>query len=121
MNFHCRTLFHFDNLLFLRGEDFGRIDFIAIDHPFNKGKNFHVTPEWLSAGASFQADSHDREIGISACSSILMVILTQGQVMKSLGIVRETSGDIDWYKKEMDRKGLVITMKSDWENERKAL
>ena len=30
------------------------VDLIATDPPFNKGKDFHATPDSLSSGASFQ-------------------------------------------------------------------
>ena len=53
-NFANRTLFHGDNLLFLQGMNGGTIDLIATDPPFNKGKDFHATPESLAAGARFQ-------------------------------------------------------------------
>ena len=53
-NFANRTLFHGDNLLFLQGINGGTIDLIATDPPFNKGKDFHATPESLAAGAKFQ-------------------------------------------------------------------
>ena len=49
-----RTLFHGDNLAFLRGIDNETIDLIATDPPFNKGRDFHATPESLAQGASFQ-------------------------------------------------------------------
>ena len=55
MNFSNRTLFHGDNLLFLRGINANIVDLIATDPPFNKGKDFHATPESLSAGASSYA------------------------------------------------------------------
>ena len=53
-NFQNRTLFKGDNLDFLRGMNSGAIDLIATDPPFNKGKDFHATPESLAAGARFQ-------------------------------------------------------------------
>ena len=53
-NFENRTLFHGDNLDFLRGINNETVDLIATDPPFNKGKDFHATPESLSAGAKFQ-------------------------------------------------------------------
>ena len=55
-NFDNRTLFHGDNLAFLRGINSESIDLVATDPPFNKGKDFHATPDSLGAGASF----HDR-------------------------------------------------------------
>ena len=53
LNFQNRTLYHGDNLEFLRGINSGTIHLIATDPPFNKGKDFHATPDSLSAGASF--------------------------------------------------------------------
>ena len=53
-NFENRTLFHGDNLDFLRGINNETVDLIATDPPFNKGKDFYATPESLSAGAKFQ-------------------------------------------------------------------
>ena len=53
-NFENRTLFHGDNLDFLRSINTGTVDLIATDPPFNKGRDFHATPESLAAGASFQ-------------------------------------------------------------------
>ena len=49
-----RTLFHGDNLDFLRGMNSGTVHLIATDPPFNKGKDFHATPDSLAAGAKFQ-------------------------------------------------------------------
>ena len=48
-----RTLFHGDNLDFLRGINTGCIDLIYADPPFNKNKDFHATPDSISAGARF--------------------------------------------------------------------
>ena len=53
-NFANRTLFHGDNLPFLRGLNSECIDLIATDPPFNKGRDFHATPDSLAAGARFQ-------------------------------------------------------------------
>ena len=55
-NFANRTLFHGDNLAFLRGMNTESVHLIATDPPFNKGKDFHATPDSLAAGARF----HDR-------------------------------------------------------------
>jgi len=56
MNFKNRTLYHLDNLLVLRGMNSESVDLIATDPPFNKGKDFHATPDSLTSGAAF----HDR-------------------------------------------------------------
>ncbi len=53
-NFNNRSLFHGDNLDFLRGINTGTIDLIATDPPYNKGRDFHSDPASLAAGASFQ-------------------------------------------------------------------
>ena len=52
-NFENRTLFHGDNLNFLKGINSGTVNLIATDPPFNKSKDFHATPDSLAAGASF--------------------------------------------------------------------
>ena len=54
LNFKNRTLYHGDNLPFLRGMNSETIHLIATDPPFNKGKDFHATPDSLAAGARFQ-------------------------------------------------------------------
>lgn len=53
-NFHNRTLFHGDNLEFLRGMNSESVHLIATDPPFKKGRDFHATPDSLAAGAKFQ-------------------------------------------------------------------
>ena len=53
-NWSNRTLFHGDNLGFLRGMNSGSVHLIATDPPFNKGRDFHATPDSLAAGARFQ-------------------------------------------------------------------
>ena len=53
-NWENRTLFHGDNLKFLRGMNSESVDLIATDPPFNKGRDFHATPDSLAAGAKFQ-------------------------------------------------------------------
>ena len=53
-NFRNRTLYHGDNLPVLRGMNSGSVDLIATDPPFNKGKDFHATPDSLAKGAKFQ-------------------------------------------------------------------
>lgn len=54
MNFKNRTLFHGDNLSFLRNMNSETIDLIATDPPFKKGRDFHATPNSLAAGAKFE-------------------------------------------------------------------
>jgi len=53
-NWRNRTLFHGDNLAFLRAMNSESVDLIATDPPFNKGRDFHATPDSLAAGAKFQ-------------------------------------------------------------------
>ena len=53
-NWNNRTLFHGDNLTFLRAMNSESVDLIATDPPFNKGRDFHATPDSLAAGARFQ-------------------------------------------------------------------
>ena len=53
-NFRNRTLFHGDNLDFLRAMNSESVHLIATDPPFNKGRDFHATPDSLAAGARFQ-------------------------------------------------------------------
>ena len=53
-NWKNRTLFHGDNLKFLRAMNTASVHLIATDPPFNKGKDFHATPDSLAKGASFQ-------------------------------------------------------------------
>ena len=53
LNFENRTLFHGDNLGFLRGMNSETVDLIATDPPFNKNRDFHATPDSLARGARF--------------------------------------------------------------------
>lgn len=53
-NFKNRTLYHGDNLDFLRGMNSETVHLIATDPPFKKGRDFHATPGSLSEGAQFQ-------------------------------------------------------------------
>ena len=52
-NYANRTLYHGDNLPFLRGMNSGTVNLIATDPPFNKNRDFHAEPDTLAAGASF--------------------------------------------------------------------
>ncbi len=53
-NFANRTLYHGDNLAFLRGMNSETMHLIATDPPFNKNRDFHATPDSLAAGARFR-------------------------------------------------------------------
>ena len=62
-NWKNRTLFHGDNLTFLRAMNSESVDLIATDPPFNKSRDFHATPDSLADGASFQDRwSWDRDV-----------------------------------------------------------
>ena len=54
INVANRTLFEGDNLPVLRGINSESIDLIATDPPFNKGRDFHATPDSLAKGANFK-------------------------------------------------------------------
>ena len=53
-NFQSRTLYHGDNLDFLRGMNSETVHLVATDPPFNKNRDFHATPDTLAAGAKFE-------------------------------------------------------------------
>ena len=53
INFENRTLYHGDNLDFLRGMNSETVHLIATDPPFNKNRDFHATPDSLARGARF--------------------------------------------------------------------
>ena len=53
-NFQNRTLYHGDNLDFLRGMNSETVHLIATDPPFNKNRDFHATPDSLAKGARFK-------------------------------------------------------------------
>ena len=53
-NFENRTLYHGDNLDFLRGMNSETVNLIATDPPFNKSRDFHATPDSLASGAKFE-------------------------------------------------------------------
>lgn len=53
-NWANRTLFHADNLGVMRGMNSETVDLIATDPPFNKGRDFHATPDSLADGGQFQ-------------------------------------------------------------------
>ena len=58
-----RTLYHGDNLGFLRAMNSNSVHLIATDPPFNKGRDFHATPDSLAAGGSYDDRwSWDRDV-----------------------------------------------------------
>ena len=46
LNFQNRTLYHGDNLGFLRGMNSETVHLIATDPSFNKNRDFHATTKW---------------------------------------------------------------------------
>ena len=54
LNFKNRSLYHGDNLDFLRGMNSETVHLIATDPPFNKNRDFHATPDSLASGARFK-------------------------------------------------------------------
>ena len=57
-NFQNRTLYHADNLDFLRRMNSETVHLIATDPAFNKNEDFHATPDSLARDARFQDHSH---------------------------------------------------------------
>ena len=90
-NFANRTLYHGDNLPFLRGINSGTIHLIATDPPFNKGRDFHATPDSLAAGARFEDETEaDHRSACPKLSRAQMVdILTEENAMVRAGCDRE--------------------------------
>ena len=54
LNVPNRTLYHGDNLDFMRALNSNSVHLIATDPPFNKGRDFHATPGSLATGAKFE-------------------------------------------------------------------
>ena len=54
LNVPNRTLYCGDNLDFMRTLNSESVDLIATDPPFNKGRDFHATPDSIVRGAKFQ-------------------------------------------------------------------
>ena len=54
LNVPNRTLYHGDNLDFMRALNSNSVHLIATDPPFNKGRDFHAMPDSLAAGAKFE-------------------------------------------------------------------
>ena len=71
-NFQNRTLYHGDNLDFLRGMNSETVHLIATDPPFKKGnRDFHATPDSLAAGARFRDRwSWERDVHVEWTDSI---------------------------------------------------
>ena len=90
-NFQNRTLYHGDNLAFLRGMNTGSVHLIATDPPFNKGRDFHATPDSLAAGAKFQ-DRWSWESDVEG-EWVDQLIDDWPKVMAVINGARESSGD----------------------------
>ena len=56
-NFANRTLYHGDNLPFPRRINSATVHLLATDPPFNKGRDFHATPDSLAAGAKCEDEA----------------------------------------------------------------
>lgn len=93
-NWKNRTMFVGENLDFMRAMDSETIDLIATDPPFNKGRDFHATPESIAKGARFQdrwkwlpeMDAWLEEIRVGKHSQVASVIETARDVHgKDLG------------------------------------
>ena len=54
LNRSNRTLFHGDNLEFMRAMNSETVDLIATDPPFNKGRDFQTTSDSHATCAKFQ-------------------------------------------------------------------
>ena len=90
-NFANRTLYHGDNLPFLRGINSGTIHLIATDPPFNKGRDFHATPDSLAAGARFgdEAEAGHQSAGPTLSRAEMVDILLEENGMACAGCDRE--------------------------------
>ena len=83
-NFANRTLYHGDNLPFLRGINSDTVHLIATDPPFNKGRDFHATPDSLAAGARIEegaeADRHGAGPTLGRAELVDILIEENGMV-----------------------------------------
>ena len=90
-NWANRTLCHGDNLEFLRSMNSNTVHLIATDPPFNKGRDFHATPDSVAKGASFQDRwSWDRDVHESWVDKITDDF---PKVMNVINGSRESYGD----------------------------
>lgn len=88
-----RTLFHGDNLKFLRAMDSRTVHLIATDPPFNKGRDFHATPDSLAKGASFQDRwSWDKDVHEEWVDKITDDFPKVMNVIRQQGIIRRRHG-----------------------------
>ena len=90
-NFANRTLYHGDNLPFLRGMNSGTVHLIATDSPFNEGRDFHATPDSLAAGTRFEdeAEADHRTAGPKLSRTEIADILIEENGMRCAGCDRE--------------------------------
>ncbi len=90
-NFKNRTLYHGDNLEFLRGMNSETVHLIATDPPFNKNRDFHATPDSLASGARFKDRwSWDKDVHEEWTDSIQD---DWPAVWEVIGTARATYGD----------------------------
>ena len=64
-NFNNRTLYHLDNLDVLRGMNSESVHLIATDPPFNKGRDFHATPDSLKVVAVGSLGTGEQRLSLS--------------------------------------------------------
>lgn len=101
-NFRNRTLFHGDNLKFLQAINSGTVHLIATDPPFNKGRDFHATPDSLAAGGKFEDRwRYDKDVHpewIDAIKddnpAVWSVIDTANEIYKKRGKQKEDGSDM---------------------------
>ena len=88
LNVPNRTLYHGDNLDFMRALDSNSVHLIATDPPFNKGRDFHATPDSLAAGAICIAIPSSLNCGTSVNT---MSVVAKGEKSKgATGSVSQT-------------------------------
>ena len=93
LNIPNRTLYHGDNLDFMRALDSNSIDLIATDPPFNKGRDFHATPDSLAAGAICIAIPSSLNCGTSVNT---MSVVAKGEKSKGATVSVSQTESIFW-------------------------
>ena len=87
-NWDNRTVFIGDNLDVMMGMNSESVDLIATDPPFNKGRDFHATPDSLAAGAICIAIPSSLNCGTSVNT---MSVVAKGEKSKgATGSVSQT-------------------------------
>ena len=88
LNVPNRTLYHGDNLDFMRALNSNSVHLIATDPPFNKGRDFHATSDSLAAGAICIAIPSSLNCGTSVNT---MSVVAKGEKSKgATGPVSQT-------------------------------